>query len=461
MQIAAAASPDVHFFADPPVGGAVPQPTGDFDADCRTFSAFWLEGLDALSKLPAKPDRTDEQQSAAEAILQAGRLARRRFLGAHTVALYAHLTDGFTRKLRIEEIALNAAALVPGLTPDAAAIACENKYAQRDKDAHELDQGMLFNAILADRKCGRDLCHAMLLPKARSVELAPAFARDGHVDLGTAAIERSGKVATVWFKNPRFLHAEDDTTLPAVETAVDLALLDPETDIAILRGSTIEGGKYDGQRTACTGINLTHLYQGKISYLWYLIRDLGFINKIYRGVAYPDMSPSELDGESLEKPWIGAVENFAIGGGCQYLLVTDFVVAEETAYLTLPARKEGIVPGAANMRLPRFVGDRFARQAIQYERRIDCASPEGRMICDEVVPAAEFEQALHKVAHNLTNSGVVSAASNRRAFRIAQEPLDLFREYMAVYAREQAACHFSPALISNLERFWNAQNREA
>jgi thioesterase DpgC len=28
-----------------------------------------------------------------------------------------------------------------------------------------------------------------------------------------------------------------------------------------------------------------------------------------------------------------------------------------------------------------------------------------------------------------------------------------------VYAREQAQCHFSPALIANLERHWNAANR--
>jgi thioesterase DpgC len=30
---------------------------------------------------------------------------------------------------------------------------------------------------------------------------------------------------------------------------------------------------------------------------------------------------------------------------------------------------------------------------------------------------------------------------------------------MAVYSREQAYCHFSPALIANLERNWNAQSR--
>ena len=56
-------------------------------------------------------------------------------------------------------------------------------------------------------------------------------------------------------------------------------------------------------------------------------------------------------------------------------------------------------------------------------------------------------------------SGVVSAAGNRRALRVGMEPLDLFRRYMAVYAREQAHCHFSPALIANLERHWNAQQR--
>jgi thioesterase DpgC len=59
----------------------------------------------------------------------------------------------------------------------------------------------------------------------------------------------------------------------------------------------------------------------------------------------------------------------------------------------------------------------------------------------------------------LTGSGVVSAAANRRAFRIAQEPLDLFRNYFASYALEQAYCHFSPALVANLENNWNAKNR--
>ena len=81
------------------------------------------------------------------------------------------------------------------------------------------------------------------------------------------------------------------------------------------------------------------------------------------------------------------------------------------------------------------------------------------MICDYIVPAEKMDAEVGRLVAHVTNSGMVSAASNRRALRAGEEPLDLFRRYMAVYAREQAHCHFSPALISNLERHWDAANR--
>ena len=284
------------------------------------------------------------------------------------------------------------------------------------------------------------------------------FEAKGELSLAGAQLSRQGKAVVLTMRNPRYLNAEDETTLEGMEIAVDVALLDRKSELCVLRGDVVTHTKHAGQRVFGAGINLTHLYQGKIRFLWYLIRDLGFVNKLYRGLAKPDISP-EID--CIEKPWVAAVERFAIGGHCQILLTMDYVLAAEDAYLTLPARKEGIIPGAANLRLPRFVGARVARQAILAERRLDCASPEGRMICDEIVPAAGMDQAIERTIGHLTNSGVVSAAGNKRAFRAGEEPLDTFRRYMAVYAREQAQCHFSPALIANLERHWDAANRRA
>jgi thioesterase DpgC len=300
----------------------------------------------------------------------------------------------------------------------------------------------------------------MLRPHPDTAGMTGRLEAEGRIEFGAAILERKGKASFVSMKNPRYLNAEDATTLDDIERAADLAMLDPQTEIGVLRGAVIEGGKYHAQNVFCSGINLTHLYQGKIPYLWYITRDMGVVNKFFRGLA-GDAPPDEELGETLEKPWVAVVEKFAIGGGCQYLLTMDYVLAASDAYMTLPARKEGIIPGAANMRLPRFVGDRIARQAIMYGRRIGCDSPEGRMICDKIAPPDAMETALSTVLERLTSSGVVSTASNRRAFRIVQEPLDLFRSYMAVYAREQAYCHFSPALIRNLELHWNADKRGA
>jgi thioesterase DpgC len=81
------------------------------------------------------------------------------------------------------------------------------------------------------------------------------------------------------------------------------------------------------------------------------------------------------------------------------------------------------------------------------------------MLCDELVEPGAMEAAVEAIAARLTNSGTVSAAGNRRALRVTAEPLDLFRRYYAAYVREQAWCHFSPALVANLERFWDAAQR--
>jgi (3,5-dihydroxyphenyl)acetyl-CoA 1,2-dioxygenase len=372
------------------------------------------------------------------------------------LAAYDELTEQRTRFVRIDELCRLAAERYPGTLPAVEALAAEARLPQKEKKGLEKAQGAFLSEILSDPAAGSHLCHAMLLPRQDSQHALAELDRSGEIALPGAHLARRGKAAVLTMRNPRYLNAEDESTLEGMETAVDVALLDPKTEVCVLRGDFVEHPRYAGRRLFGAGINLTHLYQGKIRYLWYLIRDLGFVNKFYRGLAKRETSP-EVD--SVEKVWIAAMEGFAIGGHCQILLTMDYTLAADDAYMTLPARKEGIIPGCADMRLPRFVGDRVARQAIMAERRIDCASREGRMICDQIVPPAQMDAALAEAVAKLTGSGVVSAAGNRRAFRAAQEPLDMFRRYMAVYAREQAQCHFSPALIANLEKHWNAANR--
>jgi thioesterase DpgC len=438
---------------------AEPDATADFAGDCRRYTAYWRLARELLANLPAKPERNAEQASAAEAIHQKARAARQRFLARHAASVYETLTQNCSKFLRVEVLAQAAADAFPGLVPTADQIAEDAVRLQRDKEGVEIDQGIFLSHVLGDERAGTHLCHAMLLPRADIKPHLEKLIADGFVDLGAASVQRHGNAVHVTLRNARYLNAEDQATIDATEIAIDLATLDPKSNIAVLRGGEVEHAKYNGRRVLGSGINLTHLYRGKIPFLWFIQRELGFVHKFMRGVARPEELPDDVHGAGIEKPWIAVVESFAIGGHCQILLTQDYVLAARDAFMTLPARKEGIVPGASNLRLHRFVGDRLARQLVQYERKLLCDSPEGRLICDEVVEAAEMDAAIARVVQNMTSSGAVGAIGNRRAFRVGIEPLDLFRRYMAVYAREQAYCHFSPALIANLERYWNAQNR--
>jgi len=439
---------------------ALPRVTGSLKRDAAAATKFWRTGDGLLAKLPKKRQRTLEQQSAADAILSTCRRLREDFLKKNADAIYRRLTKNLSVFHRVDELAYDVAKLIPGLTPTRKQVDAESALMQSEKDGIEIDQGIFLAHTLALPEAGMHLCEAMLRPKQESVARVDEFVRNGVIDFGPASVERQGKAAVVTVQNPRFLNAEDDDTLGDTETATDIAILDPLSEICVLRGGVVDHPKYKGRKIFSSGINLTHIYRGKIPYLWYIRRDMGVVNKMFRGVATGAASPEEIYGGTREKPWVATVDGWAIGGGCQYLLAMDYVIAGSDAYMTLPARKEGIIPGAANLRMPRFTGDRITRQAILMGRRLDCDTPEGRMICDLIVPPGEMDAAVVRVVNDFTGSGVVSAAGNRRAIRVGEEPLDLFRRYMAVYCREQAYCHFSPALIANLEKHWNAAQRK-
>jgi thioesterase DpgC len=439
---------------------ATPKRTGDFYVDRPRYERFWQLSRDLLARLPKKPTRNAAEAGAAATVLAGARQQREHFLATHCELLYDELTRDRSKFIRVEDLVFAAADAVPGLTPTKAQVAVEAPLLQSEKDGAEIDQGIFLAHVLASETAGRHLCHAMLLPRPETADALKKLDADGALDFGKVSVERRGKAAVVTSKNERFLNAEDGTTLDQMEIAVDATILDPKTDIAVLRGGPVTHPKYAGKRLFGAGINLTHLYRGQIPFVWFLQRDLGFVNKMYRGVAGPDALPDDVHGTCTEKLWIAAVDGFAIGGHCQILLIMDYILAAGDAFMTLPARKEGIIPGAANLRMPRFTGDRLTRQAIQYERKLPCDSPEGRLICDEIAAPADMDAALDKVVAGLTSSGAVSAVSNRRAIRIGEEPLDTFRKYFSAYARDQAYCHYSPALIANLEREWNAHNRK-
>jgi thioesterase DpgC len=383
---------------------------------------------------------------------------RDQFLRERVEDVYDELTDGMTRPLRDQELAFAAAERYPGLVPTRVEMEAEGELRLADKTGLEIAQGIFLSHVLASPRAGAHLVWAMLRPTEEALERLDDFRASGVADLGAVHVSREGKAGILELRNQRHLNAEDDTTLEPSEVATDLILLDPEIEVGVLRGAVVDHPRYAGSRIFGAGLNLTRLYLGKLAFIFFVTRDLGYVNKIYRGLSGPEFRPGEPE-ETTEKLWIAAAETYAIGGACQLLHVVDHVLAGRGCRLFLPARKEGIIPGASPLRLPRSVGDRLARQAILSGREFEAGVPPAELLCDEVVEPGEVDAALEARIEALTSSGLINAAANRRAIRVGEEPLDVFRRYMATFAREQAYCHLSPALVRNLEEHWNAHQR--
>ncbi|SRR5712691_1826869 len=435
---------------------ALRQPQGDVGAVCGELSrarhalSKTSERTDELTaSLPEPGERSAEQHATAEAAHDAARAVRSLFMDTHAEAVYHELTDCRARYLRLPELVEAAADAFPGLVPTTDQMAAERARPQAGKEGREIDQGIFLRGVLRSPLSGPHLLNAMLRPTPRALRLLAEFSRTGVADLESVRMQRSDGAARLTMCRDDCLNAEDNQQVEDMETAVDLALLDPDVRVGLLRGGEMSHPRYRGKRVFSAGINLKALHAGGISLVDFLLRrELGYIHKLVRGIIVED--GPRWQSATVAKPWVAAVDGFAIGGGMQLLLVFDHVLAAADAYFSLPAAQEGIVPGAANFRLARCAGSRLSRQIILDGRRIWASEPAAMLLVDEVIEPPELVEAIEKSLDRLQSPAVVA---NRRMLNVAEEPLDEFRRYMAEFAVQQALRLYSDDVIGKVGRY--------
>ncbi|MFF4329118.1 (3,5-dihydroxyphenyl)acetyl-CoA 1,2-dioxygenase DpgC [Streptomyces sp. NPDC001591] len=431
-----------------PALAADPGFCGDLPADAKSLAGHAADAERRLALLPPRPDRTASEAERAEALHEDCRAARRAFLARHADAVYDELTAGRTRRPRLTDLAAEAAVRFPGLVPDASQRAEERGRLQAHKEGRAIDQGIFFGALLGSPTAGTHLIESMLRPAPGSAARLAEFRRTDRLELPAVLLERRGEGAHVTFRNGHCLNAEDNRLIADLETAVDVALLDDRIRVGVLRGGPVTHPRHAGRRIFSAGINLKELHAGRISFVEFLLgRELGYVNKLARGLLRED--PAAAGGATAGKPWVGVVDGFAIGGGMQLLLVLDRVIAEEGAFLSLPAADEGIVPGLGNLRLTRLTGARTARQIILSGRRIHTSDPAAALLVDEVLPAAALDAAAERAVGELAGPAV---AANRAMLTLAEEPLELLRGYLAEFAVVQARRIHSPDVLAKTQR---------
>ncbi|MEV3872966.1 (3,5-dihydroxyphenyl)acetyl-CoA 1,2-dioxygenase DpgC [Streptomyces sp. NPDC049906] len=406
---------------------------------------------DLIARLPDPADRTAGQRALVEAAKDRARSHRVRFLTAHVDTVYDRLTEDRTRDLRLDELVTEAGKEYPGLLPTEEHLAGERGRVQADKEGHEIDQGIFLRAVLASPNAGPHLLDAMLRPTPRALALLPGFRDRGSVETDAVRLERRDGVAHLTLCRGDRLNAEDCRQVDDMETAVDLALLDPEVRVGLLRGGPMTHPRWRGRRVFSAGIDLKELSAGGITLVGFLLRrELGYLHKMVRGLRPDPTGPTGWRTPRLEKPWAAAVDGFAIGGGAQVLLVCDHVTAAADSYLSLPAAQEGIIPGASNFRLARQVGPRLARQLVLGGRRLRAAEPDARLLVDEVVEPPDMDAAVDRAVARLAGDAVLT---NRRMLLLAEEPVDAFRAYLAEFAFQQSLRIHGEDVLHKVGRF--------
>lgn len=90
--------------------------------------------------------------------------------------------------------------------------------------------------------------------------------------------------------------------------------------------------------------------------------------------------------EDLPVPTIAAVNGYALGGGCECVLATDYRLATADARIGLPETKLGIMPGfGGSVRLPRLLGADSALEIITAGKDVSAAEAQKLGLVDGVV----------------------------------------------------------------------------
>ena len=212
-------------------------------------------------------------------------------------------------------------------------------------------------------------------------------------------VETRGAVTLITLNRPQALNALNEAVLEDLIAAFAAYEADPTQRCAVLTGS--------GEKAFAAGADIKEM-ASKAAAEFY---SQDFFSRWTSHLV-----------KAIRKPWIAAVNGFALGGGCELAMMADFIIASENAKFGQPEIKLGVAPGmGGSQRLTRAIGKAKAMEMCLTGRMMGADEAERSGLVARVVPLASLVDEAIKTATEIAAMPPLAAIANKEMVNAAFE----------------------------------------
>ena len=215
----------------------------------------------------------------------------------------------------------------------------------------------------------------------------------------TILVETRGNVTLITLNRPQALNALNSSVLGELIKAFAVFEADKSQGCAVITGS--------GEKAFAAGADIKEMVEKPGAEFYSEDFFAGWTAQIVK---------------TTRKPWIAAVNGFALGGGCELAMMADFIIASENAKFGQPEIKLGVAPGmGGSQRLARAVGKSKAMEMILTGRMMDAAEAERSGLVSRVVPSDQLIGEAMAAATKIAGQSPLAVMMNKELVETAYE----------------------------------------
>ena len=209
-------------------------------------------------------------------------------------------------------------------------------------------------------------------------------------------VETKGRVGVIRFNRPNALNALNAALVGELIAAIDVLEADTNVGCLLITGS---------DKAFAAGADIKEM-----------------ASKTYHDVNMEDFGGDKDRIARCRKPVVAAVAGFALGGGCEFAMQADIIIAADTAKFGQPEIKLGVIPGmGGSQRLTWAVGKAKAMEMCLTGRMMGAEEAERSGLVAKVVPAAELLNEALKTAEAIAAMAPLAAMAVKEMVSAAFE----------------------------------------